>query len=161
MRWPNSATMAESPVLRIPGHVGASIPEWALLPVLIVALLYSWMRARRFGRSSEKLAALGLQGRLFDESELETEIAAMEAELERAKADRDKRREGDRKRRAANTNPADRPRRNPLPAHLRRVDIEVDLSDEDLQMMGDDWVCIGFETSEQLAVHEREYYYSQ
>jgi len=38
------------------------------------------------------------------------------------------------------------------------VDIEVDLSDEDLQMMGDDWVCIGFETSEQLAVHEREYY---
>ena len=48
--------------------------------------LLALMRARRFGRSSEKLAALGLQGRLFDESELETEIAAMEAELERAKS---------------------------------------------------------------------------
>ena len=120
--------------------------------------LLALMRARRFGRSSEKLAALGLQGRLFDESELQTEIAAMEAELERAKADRNKRREGERKRRAENTDPADRPRRKPLPEHLRRVEIEVDLCDEDLQMMGDDWVFIGYETSEQLAVNEREYY---
>jgi len=123
-----------------------------------LAELLALMRARRFGRSSEKLEALGLQGRLFDESELQTEIAAMEAELERARADRDKRRQGDREKRAANTDPEDRPRRKPLPEHLRRVDIEVDLSDEDLQLMGDDWILIGFETSEQLAVHEREYY---
>jgi len=123
-----------------------------------LAELLALMRARRFGRSSEKLDALGLQGRLFDESELESEIAAMEAELEAAKEARDKRRTGDRNRRAATIDPADRPRRKPLPEHLSRVDIEVDLSDEDLQMMGEEWICIGFEISEQLAVHEREYY---
>lgn len=34
----------------------------------------------------------------------------------------------------------------------------VDVSDEDKQAMGDEWVCIGHEISEQLAVQQREYY---
>jgi transposase len=53
---------------------------------------------------------------------------------------------------------AEKPKRKPLPDHLARVDIQVDVSAEDKQMMGDDWVHIGFETSEQLAVNQRQYF---
>jgi hypothetical protein len=31
-----------------------------------------------------------------------------------------------------------------LPAKLRRVEIEIDVSPEEKQMMGDDWVLIGY-----------------
>lgn len=34
----------------------------------------------------------------------------------------------------------------------------VDVSDKDKHAMGDEWVCIGHETSEQLTVRQHEYY---
>ena len=34
----------------------------------------------------------------------------------------------------------------------------IDVSAEDKQLMGDDWELVGYETSEQLAVRQREYY---
>ena len=120
------------------------------------------LRAKRFGRSSEKYA--NVQGLLFDEAELESEIAALEAALEaaeqakreRAASGADKTRGGSEKSTAQKT-----PKRAPLPEHLKRVEIVVDVSDEERQAMGDDWVLIGHESSEQLACQEREYYVKQ
>ena len=116
------------------------------------------LESKRYKHSSEKLNAL--QGRLFDESELDAEISAIKDKLEDAERTK-----------AASANPAskaqsklapeDRPKRKPLPAHLRRVQIDVDLSAEEKQAMGDDWEQVGWETSEQLACHEREYYVKQ
>jgi hypothetical protein len=41
---------------------------------------------------------------------------------------------------------------------LHRVEVVVDVSDEDSQAVGDEWRCIGHESSEQLAIQQREYY---
>lgn len=122
------------------------------------------LRAKRFGRSSEKYS--NVQGQLFDEAELETEIAALEAALaaaeqtkrERAASGTGKTRGNGTEKSAATNN---KPKRKPLPDHLKRVEIVVDVSDEERQMMGDDWVLIGHESSEQIAVQERQYYIKQ
>lgn len=126
--------------------------------------------SKRFGRQSEQLKHL--QGQLFDEAELETAICELEAELAQAQqtlalddlntdpslnAEPNNTVEGS-KEAIAPTKPATAPKRTPLPAHLKRVEIVVDVSDEDKQMMGDEWTLIGYETAEQLAVRDREYY---
>jgi hypothetical protein len=48
--------------------------------------------------------------------------------------------------------------RHLLPEHLRRGVMIVVVSDEGRQAMVDEWVCIGHETSEQLAVRLRACY---
>lgn len=115
------------------------------------------LRSKRFGRQSEQLKHL--QGQLFDEAELEAAIRELEAALAEAEqtnenSEADASPEAD----TASAKPKPKPKRNPLPAHLKRVDVFVDVSDEDKQMMGDDWVLVGYETSEKLAVREREHY---
>ena len=65
---------------------------------------------------------------------------------------------GDNTARAAARPPEERPKRSPLPENLRRVHVDVDISVEDKQAMGDKWSFVGWETSEQLACQEREYF---
>jgi transposase len=105
--------------------------------------------AKRFQARSEQLKYI--QGQLFDEAELEREITETREALE---ALRKPSRSGS----AGSPGEKQKPKRQPLPAHLRRVEVIVDVSDEDKHAMGDEWVCIGHETSEQLAVRQREYY---
>ena len=110
-----------------------------------LALLLS----KRFGRSSEKLD--DSQMRLFDESELEKAIADLEKELQ-AESESEDEKEKRSKRKAAKS------KREPLPEKLRRIDIIVDVDDEEKTRMGEDWEMIGYEDSEQLAVRDREYF---
>lgn len=126
-----------------------------------LALLLS----KRYGRQSEQLKHL--QDQLFDEAELETEIRETEAALAEALQQSSDAEPGaedstdPNKPEADPATPISPPKRRPLPAHLKRVEIDVDVSDEDKQMMGDDWVRVGYETSEKLAVRDREYYVKQ
>ena len=60
--------------------------------------------------------------------------------------------------RAAARAPENLPKRRLLAEHLRRVHVDVDVSAEDKQAMGDNWAFVGWETSEQLACQEREYF---
>ena len=105
--------------------------------------------AKRFGRSSEKLD--DTQMRLFDETELEQAIAALKKELqgetEAAKEERSKRKAT-----------KSQPKREPLPDKFRRIDIIVDVGEDEKARMGEDWEMIGYEGSEQLAVRDREYF---
>ena len=112
------------------------------------------LESKRYKHSSEKFNAL--QGRLFDESELDAEINAIRDQLE--DAERTKKPSPKVQNEKA---PEDRPKRKPLPDHLRRVEIDVDVSAEQKQAMGDDWEQVGWETSEQLACQEREYFVKQ
>jgi len=116
------------------------------------------LRGKRFGRQSEQLKHL--QGQLFDEAELEAAIRELEAALAEAEQtnENNEHSEADASPEADTASAKPKPKRNPLPAHLKRVDVFVDVSDEDKQMMGDDWVLVGYETSEKLAVREREHY---
>jgi transposase len=104
--------------------------------------------SKRYRAQSEQLKYI--QGQLFDEAELEREIA----ETRQALDDLQKRST----RSTGQEAPKQKPKRKPLPDHLRRVEIIVDVSDEDKQAMGDEWICIGHESAEQLAVQQREYY---
>lgn len=111
-----------------------------------LALLHS----KRYQAQSEQLKAL--QGQLFDEAELEQAIREAEEALAKAQQASGK---------VTSSSPPEKPpapRRKSLPDHLKRVDVLIDVSDEDKQLMGDDWALIGYETSEQLAVQQREYY---
>ena len=136
--------------------------------------------AKRYQHSSEKGNALQMS--LLDKQELDTAIAdaqkrldeaeaAMNAAYERSDADQaDADTDSSNNDTASNTKPKrkpkrkpkpkpkPKPRRNPLPDHLRRVNVDVDVSDEKKQAMGDQWEQIGWETSEQLSVQEREYF---
>ena len=87
---------------------------------------------------------------LFDEAELEGPIGDLEAALP-----------------AASDAPADiaedppkppkrKPVRRSLPSHLPRVERLIDLPEVEKGVMGEDWVCIGDETSEQLAILPRQ-----
>jgi len=126
----------------------------------------SLLLAKRYKHSSEKLEAL--QGSLFDEAELQSEIDKTLADLAAKGVKLDAGEDSDdpdsppahphSKRARAAAAPTGTPRRCALPAHLRRVELDVDVSPEDKQMMGDEWIQIGWETSEQLAVVEREAY---
>lgn len=128
--------------------------------------------AKRYKHSSEKDNDNQLS--LLGKEELDAAIAEAEQQLSEAQAAMDKADQaGDAKPSdekssdkpskgkggsAAGRNP---PKRSKLPDHLRRVAVEVDVSDEQKQAMGDQWIQIGWETSEQLAVQEREYYVKQ
>ncbi len=106
------------------------------------------LRAKRYGRQSEQLSAL--QGQLFDEAELEQSIRETEQALAAAK--------GERRQRPAGDSQAAPAKRRALPAHLKRIEIVIDVADEEKRRMGEDWVLIGYDTSEQLAVQERQYF---
>jgi transposase len=105
--------------------------------------------SKRYQAQSEQLKAI--QGQLFDEAELEHEIAETRRAIEALRSEMDQQA-------GTQTKPQQKPKRRPLPSHLRRFEVEIDVSDEDKQAMGEDWTCIGHETSEQLAVVQREYY---
>ena len=113
----------------------------------------SILLAKRYKAQSEQLKYL--QGQLFDEAELEADIAETRQALDALTEAEEPARDITTKDRSTSTK---KPRRNKLPTHLRRVEIILDVSEEDRQAMGDDWHCIGFETAEQLAVQQREYY---
>ena len=108
------------------------------------------MRSKRYRAQSEQLKAL--QGQLFDEAELEQVIREAEEALANAQQATGKETSS-----SSSEKPA-APRRKPLPENLRRVDVLIDVSDEDKQLMGNDWELIGYQSSEQLAVQQREYY---
>jgi hypothetical protein len=94
-----------------------------------VALLQS----KRFRHSSEKLDAL--QGQLFDESEMDASINEIKTRLDK---EREAKHTSDKQALAANRKPEERPRRKPLPDHLRRMDIDVDVSSDDKHATGDE-----------------------
>lgn len=110
------------------------------------------LRQKRFGVSSERLSKDQLQ--LFDEAELEALIGELEAEVEQATAPEPAAPA------KADAPDADKPKpkRRSLPAHLKRVERIIDLSEADKARLGDDWVLIGYEEAEQLAVIPRQYY---
>lgn len=110
------------------------------------------LRQKRFGASSERLSKDQLQ--LFDEAELEALIGELEAEVEQAAAPEPAAPA------KADAPDADKPKpkRRSLPAHLKRVERIIDLADADKARLGDDWVLIGYEEAEQLAVIARQYY---
>lgn len=118
----------------------------------------SILLSKRFRAQSEQLKQLQMQ--LFDEAELEKAIQetqqALEALTDPATCDDDQ--SADDQKAKASTPAKETPKRKPLPDSLRRVEVVVDVSDEDKHAMGDGWVCIGVESSEQLAVQQREYY---
>jgi len=118
--------------------------------------MLAFYKAKRFKHSSETLESL--QGRLFDESETEEAMRELQERFEKEQANKRAQRSSENAARAAARAPEDRPKRRPLPKHLRRVHVDVDVSAEDKQAMGDDWTFVGWETSEQLACQEREYF---
>lgn len=105
------------------------------------------LRQKRFGASSER--ASRNQINLFDEAELEALIAELEAQVP-APAEKVPGKE--------KAEPRKKPVRRPLPAHLKRVEKVIDLGDDEKAALGDGWVFIGYEDSEQLASISRQYY---
>lgn len=107
--------------------------------------------SKRFKAQSEQLKYI--QGQLFDEAELEQAIEETQKALNDAKRKSNPE--------AVPDKTPTQPKRNPLPHTLRRVEVVIDLSDEDKHVMGEDWVFIGYDVSEQLAVQQREYFVKQ
>jgi transposase len=108
------------------------------------------LKRKHFGRSADVLSPDQLS--LFDEAELEALIGELHAEVE-ALSDP-----------SASTEerppppPKDQPVRRPLPKHLPRVERIIDLSAQAKAALGPDWVLIGYDDSEQLAVIPRQPY---
>ena len=106
------------------------------------------LRQKRFGRSSEAFNPDQLH--IFDETQLEDLLKPDEAPegesvpVESAAT-------------AAST-PKKKPRRRPLPAHYKRIERIIDLSEEEKAEMGNNWVLIGYDSSEQLSVTPRQHY---
>ncbi|WP_373510976.1 IS66 family transposase, partial [Thiocapsa sp.] len=111
------------------------------------------LRRKRFGRSADRIpdSQLGL----FDETELEALIAALEAELPADTAPPATRAED------TVAPPKDKPVRRPLPSHLPRVERILDLPEAEKAAMGEDWALIGYDSSEQLAIIPRQTYVIQ
>lgn len=103
------------------------------------------LKRQRFGPSSERVSPDQLA--LFDEAELEALVGELEQQAPPAPS-------------AADTAPAPkaRPVRKPLPEYLPRVERIIDLAPEDKQALGEDWVCIGYDKAEQLAIIPRQPY---
>lgn len=105
------------------------------------------LRKRQFGASADRPNKD--QFNLFDEAELEQLLAELEtpepAEPQQTPPAKS----------SAERNP---PIRRPLPAHFVRVEKIIDLSNEEKAAMGADWVLIGYDTSEQLAIIPRQVY---
>ena len=105
------------------------------------------IRQKKFGSSSEAFDPNQLD--IFDESALDALLTLDDDEANEEDAP------------AADqipTTPKKKPKRRPLPADLRRVENIIDLSDEEKAAMGDDWVFIGYDIAEQLAVIPRQHY---
>ncbi len=118
------------------------------------------LQSKKYRHSSEKLNAL--QGQLFDESEVDAQIKEAQAKIAQDRAGRAAGKGGSSGTDSRATQaPEKRPARKPLPNHFRRIQVDIDVSAEDKQAMGDDWVQIGWDCSEQLACQEREYYVKQ
>lgn len=122
----------------------------------------SILLSKRFKAQSEQLKYL--QGQLFDEAELEKAIqetqqaiAALETSEPHDAPAPATEADAVAPTQSSAAIPA-KPKRKKLPESLRRVEVIIDVSAEDKQAMGDDWVEVGFEPSEQLAVQQREYY---
>jgi transposase len=120
--------------------------------------LIAILKRRRFGPSADRLNLHPEQLNLFDEAELEALLGELEADLETVRAAQPERAGAPAP--AASGEPAlqARPKRQALPAHLPRVERLLDLSEEEKAALGEDWVPVGFEVSEQLAVIPRQYY---
>lgn len=108
------------------------------------------LRRKRFGPSADRIPESQL--RLFDESELEALIGELEAELP-----------ADTQTQPAGTphsapSPKRKPVRRPLPSHLPRVERVLDLPEAEKAALGEDWVFIGYDSAEQLAVIPRQTY---
>lgn len=106
------------------------------------------LRKRQFGASADRTNKH--QVSLFDEAELEQLLAEIDlpSDLDADKPATQKKAKDEKK----------KPVRRPLPVHLDRIEKEIDLSDEEKAAMGDDWIFIGYDTSEQLAVIPRQHY---
>jgi len=105
------------------------------------------IRQKKFGSSSEAFDPNQLD--IFDESALDALLTLDDDEANEEDAP------------AADqipTTPKKKPKRRPLPADLRRVENIIDLTDEEKAAMGDDWVFIGYDIAEQLAVIPRQHY---
>jgi transposase len=104
------------------------------------------LKRKRFGPSADRVSADQLK--LFDEAELEALITELQAQVP-APAPAEP---------AAPATPKDKPVRRPLPAHLPRVERILDLPEAEKAAMGAQWVHIGYDESEQLAVIPRQPY---
>jgi transposase len=108
------------------------------------------LRKRQFGASADRPNKD--QFNLFDEAELEQLLAELDIpepvepqQTPPAKSNAER----------------NQPIRRPLPAHFERIEKIIDLSHEEKAAMGDEWVLIGYDTSEQLAIIPRQYYVIQ
>jgi len=107
------------------------------------------LRKRQFGVSADRPNKD--QFTLFDEAELEQLLAELALDTPPDETESTKEKEdGEDKRKP--------PVRRPLPEHLDRVEKIIDLSDEQKQAMGENWIFIGYAISEQLAVIPRQHY---
>ena len=105
------------------------------------------LRKRQFGASADRPNKD--QFNLFDEAELEQLLAELDIpEPVEPKPAPPAKSSVERK----------QPVRRALPAHFERIEKIIDLSDEEKSAMGDEWVLIGYDTSEQLAIIPRQYY---
>lgn len=108
------------------------------------------LRQKRFGRSADQVNKDQIN--LFDEAELDNLLEELEKQVTQA--------EENQADTLANQPPVEKmkPVRRPLPENLKRIEKIIDLSDEEKQKMGENWVLIGYDTSEQLAVIPRQHY---
>ena len=116
--------------------------------------LIAILKRKRFGPSADRLNLNALQGNLFDEAELEALLGELQAELDATQGQEEAPA-------PAPSEPAaskQRPKRQALPAHLPRVERIIDLDEAQKAALGDDWVLIGYEEAEQLAMIPRQFY---
>ena len=139
---PNDPDQLKSEVVKLRGAVKEK--EQRIEQLLDYILL---LRKRQFGSSADRPNKN--QFNLFDEAELEQLLADLEIpdseDSEQTVKDKT-----EKKRK--------KPVRRPLPAHFKRVEKIIDLSEEEKAVMGDDWTFIGYDTSEQLAIIPRQHY---
>ncbi len=108
------------------------------------------LRRKRFGPSADRVPESQLA--LFDEAELEALIGELEGQLPTPSET------------PASTTPTHaetpkrKPVRRPLPAHLPRVERVIDLPAAVKAALGEDWIFIGYDSAEQLAVIPRQCY---
>ena len=105
------------------------------------------LRKRQFGSSADRPNKDQLN--LFDEAELEQLLADLHVPEP-----------GDTKPSTPDKSDKERNKavRRALPAHFNRIEKIIDLCDEDKAAMGDDWVFMGYDSSEQLAIIPRQHY---
>ncbi len=139
---PNNTDKLKAEVVKLRGAVKEK--EQRIEQLLDYILL---LRKRQFGASADRPNKD--QFNLFDEAELEQLLADLDLpDPEDSEPTVKEKTEKERK----------KPVRRPLPAHFKRVEKIIDLSEEEKAGMGDDWTFIGYDTSEQLAIIPRQHY---